>query len=351
MHLEDDYCQVLKSEISGRLADSHGLKLNTVFYGGGTPGLIKPENIADIHRHLLQFVDLAIEQPLEITMETTPHAITRDKARAWTDIGINRLSIGLESLQDSELKAIGRDHSQAQAVEGLRIAAEVFDNISIDFMYGLPTQTVGSWKNTLKKAVLLAQELPQIKHISAYGLEIAINSPLLVRFPRDSASYPNENSCIEMYEILVKTLAEAGFMQYEVSNFARPGFASQHNLAYWKNAQYLAFGVGAHRYVDGVRSSNLRSLMRYMREPLTDEFSEDITAEIRLKEGIMLGLRLISGIDLQSFEQDYGVDLLTLKKTAIESMLAEQLLQLSDGRLSIAAKGIPISNSIISSLI
>jgi oxygen-independent coproporphyrinogen III oxidase len=351
MYLEDDYCQVLKSEISGRLANSPRLTLNTVFYGGGTPGLIKPENIADIHQHLLQFVDLAIDQPLEIAMETTPHAITRDKTLAWTDIGINRLSIGLESLQDSELKAIGRDHSQAQAVEGLRIAAEVFDNISIDFMYGLPTQTVGSWKNTLKKAVLLAQELPQIKHISAYGLEIAINSPLLVRFPRDSASYPNEDSCVEMYEVLIKTLAEAGFMQYEVSNFARPGYASQHNLAYWKNAQYLAFGVGAHRYVDGVRSSNLRSLMRYMREPLTDEFSEDITAEIRLKEGIMLGLRLISGIDLQSFEQDYGVDLLTLKKTAIESLLAEQLLQLSDGRLSITAKGIPISNAIISSLI
>jgi oxygen-independent coproporphyrinogen-3 oxidase len=154
-----------------------------------------------------------------------------------------------------------------------------------------------------------------------------------------------------MYEVLVKTLAEAGFIQYEVSNFARLGFASQHNLAYWKNAQYLAFGVGAHRYVDGVRSSNWRSLMRYMREPLTDEFSENISAEIRLKEGIMLGLRLISGIDLQSFEQDYGVDLLTLKKTAIESMLAEQLLQLSDGRLLITAKGIPISNSIISSLI
>lgn len=371
MHLEDEYCQILKTEISGRLKNSRP-RLKTIFYGGGTPGLIRPENLQSIHSHLLSNAEVAdtvnigqsqiseeadnpaeVERPapVEISMETTPHAITGEKAQIWKEIGINRLSIGLESLQDSELKAIGRDHSQAQAVAGLRLAAQFFDNISIDFMYGLPTQTLGSWKNTLQKAVLLASELPQIKHISAYGLEIAINSPLLVRFPRDSSSYPSEENCVHMYEILVQTLAEAGFKQYEVSNFAKPGYESRHNLAYWRNTPYLAFGVGAHRYVEGVRSSNFRALKRYMREPLNDEFSETITPEIRLKEGIMLGLRLTEGIDLDAFSKTYGIDLLNFRRAQIEPMLADGLLQLSDGCLAISARGIPISNSIISNLI
>ncbi|CAN5473870.1 radical SAM family heme chaperone HemW [soil metagenome] len=354
IELEDEYCQVLVGEIESRLAPrTEPLSLKTVFYGGGTPGLIKPSNIAMIHKQLLKYAPLQTSGPaLEIAMETTPHAITAEKAQEWLEIGINRLSIGIESLCDAELTAIGRDHSVAQAIDGVKLAHQAgFTSISIDFMYGLPTQTMSSWQATIDAALALTKECPSIQHISAYGLEIAKNSPLLSRFPRDSASYPSDDLCVEMYEYLVATLEQNNYQQYEVSNFAKPGQESQHNLTYWRNAPYFAFGVGAHRYVDGVRSANLRSLKKYMRSPLSDEVSELIDPATRLKEGIMLGLRLIEGIDLKQFEADYGQDLLALQGSEIEYLCEKELLQLSDGKLKITRQGIPISNSIIGRLI
>jgi oxygen-independent coproporphyrinogen-3 oxidase len=352
--LEDAYCQILCDEIDARLAPrTDELKLRTIFYGGGTPGLIKPSNIDKIHQKLLQYVSLQSgEQIPEIAMETTPHAITAEKASAWLATGINRLSIGIESLSDDELSAIGRDHTVAEAVAGVRLAHQAgFKNISIDFMYGLPTQTIKSWEATLEAALTLARECTSIQHVSAYGLEIAKNSPLLSRFPRDSQSYPSDDLCVDMYEMLTERLEQNGYLQYEVSNFARPGYQSQHNLTYWRNAPYFAFGVGAHRYVDSVRSANLRSLKKYMRTPLVDEMVEEIDSATRLKEGIMLGLRLLSGIDLKEFEADHGVDLLATQGVEIDHLCRENLLELSDGRLRITRHGIPISNSIIGRLI
>lgn len=356
IELEDEYCQILAAEIESRLGQrQEALSLKTIFYGGGTPGLIKPSNIAMIHKQLLKFAPLQTDlEPgeLEIALETTPHAITAQKAQEWLEIGINRLSIGIESLSDAELSAIGRDHSVAQAVTGIEIAHKAgFASISIDFMYGLPTQTLTSWQTTLDAAIELTKLYPSIQHISAYGLEIAKNSPLLSRFPRDSASYPSDDLCVEMYEALVRTLESNNYQQYEVSNFAKPGQQSQHNLTYWRNAPYFAFGVGAHRYVDGVRSANLRSLKKYMRSPLTDEVSEVIDAQTRIKEGIMLGLRLLQGIDLKQFEQDYEVDLLATQASEIDYLCEQKLLELSDGKLKITRQGIPISNSIIGRLI
>lgn len=356
IELEDEYCQILAGEIESRLSQrQEALSLKTIFYGGGTPGLIKPSNIAMIHKQLLNFAPLQTglkPGELEIALETTPHAITAQKAQEWLEIGINRLSIGIESLSDAELSAIGRDHSVAEAVAGVAIAHQAgFESISIDFMYGLPTQTLASWQATLDAAIELTERYPSIQHISAYGLEIAKNSPLLSRFPRDSASYPSEDHCVEMYEALVRTLESHNYQQYEVSNFAKPGQQSQHNLTYWRNAPYFAFGVGAHRYVDGVRSANLRSLKKYMRSPLTDEVSEIIDAQTCIKEGIMLGLRLVQGIDLKQFEQDYEVDLLATQGSEIDYLCEQKLLELSDGKLKITRQGIPISNSIIGRLI
>lgn len=356
IELEDEYCQILAGEIESRLSQrQEALSLKTIFYGGGTPGLIKPSNIAMIHKQLLKFAPLQTglkPGELEIALETTPHAITAQKAQEWLEIGINRLSIGIESLSDAELSAIGRDHSVAEAVAGVAIAHQAgFESISIDFMYGLPTQTLASWQATLDAAIELTERYPSIQHISAYGLEIAKNSPLLSRFPRDSASYPSEDHCVEMYEALVRTLDSHNYQQYEVSNFAKPGQQSQHNLTYWRNAPYFAFGVGAHRYVDGVRSANLRSLKKYMRSPLTDEVSEIIDAQTCIKEGIMLGLRLVQGIDLKQFEQDYEVDLLATQGSEIDYLCEQKLLELSDGKLKITRQGIPISNSIIGRLI
>lgn len=347
MHLEDEYCSIVVDEIEQRLASvAAPVKLSTIYYGGGTPGLVSPKNVARIHETLLRLAQA--EPSMEVTLETTPHAITAEKCRQWRQLGINRLSIGIESLSDDELAAIGRDHSKAQALSGVALAQENgFDNISVDFMYGLPTQTLASWNETLEHFLALAAATPSIKHVSSYGLALADNSPLYSKFPRNSPQYPADELFADMFQLLVDKLKAAGFVHYEVSNFAKPGAFSRHNMIYWKNLPYLAFGVGAHRYVDGWRSSNWRSLKRYMREPLACELNEFIDAPTRVKEAIMLGLRMRAGIDLAEFESLYGLSLEKEFARQIERLAEGGFLTVSEGRMSLTDRGVPISNSIL----
>lgn len=217
-------------------------------------------------------------------------------------------------------------------------------------MYALPTQTAASWRESLKDLLELASHNPAIKHISAYSLHLATNSPLFSRFPKDSPDYPSEDSYTEMYSALLEMTAAYGFQQYEVSNFARSGFESKHNLSYWNHSPYHAFGVGAHRYVDGIRSSNWRSLARYMQDPLTNETEEEIKGETLIKEAIMLGLRTRKGIDLARFQSTYGVDLLAQNPRTIEKLISGGFLQLKNDMLSITDQSVPVSNSIITEL-
>jgi oxygen-independent coproporphyrinogen-3 oxidase len=351
-HLEDEYADAVCDEIRRRIsaAPVQQRELASIFFGGGTPGLVKPDTLRRIKDTLIEQVPLA--RGAEVCIETTPHAITSDKAREWRAAGINRLSIGIESLQDDELRSIGRDHSHAQALQGVEMAcAAEFTNVSCDFMYALPTQTLDSWEATLDEFVALARRHPQIKHVSAYGLHLAQNSPLYSRFPRDCDSYPGEEMFEQMYFTLVSTLESAGFKQYEVSNFAQPGFESVHNHAYWNNSEYLGFGVSAHRYVGGVRSSNWRSLKRYMNDCLGDETVESIDRETRIREAIMLGLRLRSGLDLSAFEAEYGYSLTGSLHKPLAKLTDGGFVEIADGRLRITTKGVPVSNSIIAELI
>lgn len=347
---EDEYTDALLKEMDERLAARpKGGRLNTVFYGGGTPGLAQLSTITKIQAALKKQFDIAHDA--EVSLETTPHAISVDKAKEWLKMGINRLSIGIESFHDNELTAMGRDHTRAMAFDGIEAAHQAgFSNISLDFMYGLPMQTLDSFKSSLEEAIALSSRIG-IQHISAYGLEIAINAPLLLRYPRDSKSYPDEEQFVAMYELLVQTLRKAGFAQYEISNFARPGYESRHNIVYWKNEPYFAFGVGAHRYVDGVRSGNSKSFNKYLRNYLEGEQSEVIDDAGQILEGIMLGLRMVKGIHLEEFKSQYGVDIAALKQKEISLFTGEGLMELSDGYLKITERGLPISNSIIARLI
>ncbi|HEY9773308.1 MAG TPA: radical SAM family heme chaperone HemW [Planktothrix sp.] len=348
-HLEDEYGATVVSEICQRLSGDKS-QLASVFYGGGTPGLVKPETIESIQKSLTERAPL--QAGAEVSLETTPHSITESKARDWLALGINRLSIGIESLQDDELQAIGRDHTREQALAGVERACRAgFTNVSCDFMYALPTQKLSSWRHTLEQFAALADQYRQIKHVSAYGLHLANNSPLFSRFPKESPSYPDDEAFEGMYDLLVQTLESQGFYQYEVSNFARPGFQSAHNLAYWQNKEYFGFGVSAHRYVGGVRSSNFRSLARYMKDCLGDETREEIDEATRLREAIMLGLRMRAGIDLAAFEREFGFDLLQKNRRPLEKLMGGGFVELADGHLRITHRGVPVSNSIIAELI
>ncbi|MBS1952990.1 MAG: radical SAM family heme chaperone HemW [Cyanobacteria bacterium SZAS-4] len=349
-HLEDEYCQIVCREIEQRDASSSAQrKLDSVFYGGGTPGLIEVSNLSLIHSQLTEKFGTSVD--CEINLETTPHAITPEKVKGWREIGVNRLSIGVESFQDDELKAIGRDHTRAQAYDGISAALENgLDNISLDFMYGLPTQTVDSWKDTLHQLFELADRHPQICHFSSYSLHLANNSPLYSKFPKDSPQYPEDKSHEEMFLLLVQMAKEAGFQHYEVSNFCKPNHQSRHNLSYWNNSDYLAYGVSAHRYLGGVRSSNWRSIGVYMKDFLGDETSETIDTETRMREAIMLGLRLRSGLDLNNFEHDFGINLREKFKRQIERLLDGGFVEIVNERLRITDRGVLVSNSIISEL-
>lgn len=347
-HLENEYSQIVCNEIDQRNVESVAdRKLDSIFYGGGTPGLISISNLSAIQDRLREKFGLA--ENCEINLETTPHAITAEKVKGWRELGVNRLSIGVESFQDDELKAIGRDHTRAQAYDGINRALENgFANISLDFMYGLPTQTVDSWKSTLHQLFELAESFSQIRHFSSYSLHLANNSPLYSKFPKDSAQYPEDKTHEEMFMLLVKMANEAGFQHYEVSNFCKPGNQSRHNLSYWNNSDYVAYGVSAHRYVGGVRSSNWRSIAKYMNDFLGDETLETIDHETRMREAIMLGLRLRSGLDLQRFQNDFGINLLEEFAETVNKLVSGGFVQVVDQKLRITDRGVLISNSIIS---
>jgi len=352
-HLTGEYEQVVLQEIDDRLealrekrGEPGESRLHSIFFGGGTPGLVEPRVLGAMLEKLGSHIKPASD--VEITLETTPHAITREKLAKWIELGINRISIGVESFLDEELKAMGRDHTSAQAFRGLELACESgVEVVALDLMYGLPTQTVESFAQSLASATEFAAGYKNLLHVSAYGLHLAQNSPLYSRYPRGTEAYPADNVYVDMFETLVETLENAGFEHYEVSNFARPGKQSIHNLAYWNNAEYLAFGVSAHRYLDGVRSSNWRSLKRYMRDPLGDETVDVIDEQTRCREAIMLGLRLRRGIDIASFANEYGFDLTERFSTEIERFSRAGLMEIADGRLILTRKGVPVSNSVI----
>jgi oxygen-independent coproporphyrinogen-3 oxidase len=333
-HLENEYCATVMHEMETRLKrDPLKEELVSIFFGGGTPGLIDPKNIAALKNKLLSHA--TISPDAEIELETTPHSITLEKAKAWLELGVSRLSIGVESFNDNELKAIGRDHTRAQALTGIETAiAAGFKNINCDFMYSLPTQTLSSWRQTLDEILNLAEDNAEIKHISAYSLHLANNSPLFSRFPKESVSYPDDEIYESMYLELTEQTEKNGFLQYEVSNFSKPGFQSKHNMAYWNHNPYVAFGVGSHRYYKEIRSSNWRSLSRYMKDPLGDET-------------IMLGLRMRSGIQLDTFTSKYGFDLLQKHSSTVKKLVDGGLMHLTEGYLAITTKGVPVSNSII----
>lgn len=346
-HLEDEYCRIVCCEISERdVSGLEGNALDSIFYGGGTPGLISIANLSMIQEQLSR--KFGLTPNCEINLETTPHAITSEKLKGWKELGVNRLSIGVESFQDDELKAIGRDHTRAQAYDGIeKSLSHDLDNVCLDFMYGLPTQTLASWRDTLEQLFSLSQRFPQIKHFSAYGLHLSNNSPLYSRFPKDSPLYPEDKIHEEMFLMLVNMASEAGFQHYEVSNFCRPGSQSRHNLSYWNNSEYVAYGVSAHRHVAGVRSSNWRSIATYMKDYLGNETAEVIDFETRKREAIMLGLRLRHGLDLNSFETDFGVKFLENYSLQVEKLTGLGLLELVDSRLRITDPGVLVSNSII----
>lgn len=333
----DRYIDALCAHIAALRDSMDDRVFDTVYLGGGTPGLLSAARMDRLFDAILSCFSVAGDA--EITAEINPAAVSREDLIAYRQTGINRLSIGLQSANDGELQKLSRLHDFAGFSETYRHAREAgFDNISVDLMYGLPDQCVDGLLNSIRT---LCERSPE--HISLYGLKIEENTP----FGRmgDRLILPDEDSQCEMYELAVDLLAENGYSRYEISNFAKKGYESRHNLRYWQCGDYLGLGPAAHSYMEGVRYGYARDLSGYMEaleQGRTPEKVDQqvITPDERVRETIMLGLRLEAGI---------SADEKLLEKA--KKYLSAGYMRYENDRLSFTTKGFLVSNPILADLL
>lgn len=303
--------------------------IHTVYFGGGTPSLLIPSQTEQILGTLRQHYPLTEEA--EITLEANPGTVDRASLAALRRIGINRLSLGMQSAHADELKWLGRIHTLHETRESVRWAREVgFSNLNLDLLYGLPEQSLDRWQATLRQAVALDPD-----HLSLYALTIEAHTPLGKDLARGRIITPDADLAATMYEWASEYLEACGYTQYEISNWARPGFACRHNLTYWRNQPYLGFGAGAHGYAGGYRYANVRRLSAYLQRmasteqaPLPYPFTpataqrQIILAREEMQETMLLGLRLTGeGIAMDAFQQRFGMAMTDVFGPEIEELL------------------------------
>ena len=323
--------------------------VDTVYFGGGTPSLMSPRNL----RELMGAIHAAftVVDGAEITMEANPAAVKREDLTAWAACGVNRLSLGAQSAHANELKALGRLHRWEDVVQTVADAREAgIDNINLDFMLGIPHQTTESLAETLRRALELSPD-----HLSAYTLMLEEGTPFYRRGRADLGLPSDEDTADEqavaLWEQACVTLREAGYEHYEISNFAKEGCRSRHNLHTWQCRDYLGLGVAAHSCMDGVRFGNSRDLDAFLRGEDITEFSETLTEDDRRMEFIMLGLRLSDGISEAEFSARFGRDFWHDYGEICIPFIQGGLLCREAGRIFLTEAGMPVSNTVIAALI
>jgi oxygen-independent coproporphyrinogen-3 oxidase len=317
--------------------------VDTLYVGGGTPSLLEPELLVRMIEALRNAFVCSFR---EVTLEADPETIEAGKAAEWVAAGFNRISFGTQSFVDEELKAAGRMHRREdiyRAVPILRAAG--IQNISFDLIAGLPKQTEASWRQSLGEAIALGPE-----HISIYMMEIDEGSRLGLEVLQSGARYsareiPSEEAMAEFYELAQRELKAAGYAQYEISNWAKPGFESRHNLKYWRREQYLGFGAGAHSFFEAQRWANRHDAAAYVAAIAEGKSAVDsvdtITTALALEEEFFLGLRQLAGVDLGRVEREYGVSLRErVGELAARGMVEMQgeILRLPAGKLSVSSE-------------
>src|SRR5579864_1149055 len=316
--------------------------VDTIYLGGGTPSLLEPADLGRVMDAIRKNYSCALE---EVTLEADPETITADKAAAWLDAGINRVSMGVQSLNDEELRAAGRMHRRDdvyRAMEILRAAG--FQNISMDLIAGLPHQTRATWEASVGELIALRPE-----HISIYLLEVDDGSRLGKEIiaggnKYGAAAVPSDDAMADFYESACVTLAAAGFEHYEISNWSLAGRASAHNLKYWRRQPYIGFGAGAHSFDGRRRWSNVHDASAYAaaiaQGRTTIESEEPVTAAQALEEELFLGLRQLAGIDFARIERDYSADL----SARINKLLDGGLIERDGDTIRLNAAKLTISN-------
>jgi len=336
------YVAAVETEMRRRAGHLGRPPAQTVFLGGGTPSLLPPkelERLLDAVRHRF-----TLDPAAEITMECNPGTLDEAKLRAIRAAGVNRLSFGVQSLNDSILRAIGRIHSAADAIEAFAAARRRgFDNLNGDLIFALPGQDMADWQETL--AGLVALDLP---HYSLYALTPEEGTPLWRSLERGELTVPVSDRAAEMYEWARDYMAAHGYAHYEISNWAKPGWESRHNAAYWVQTPYLGFGVSAHGYYDGERRGNVRGLAGYLRRVENGEDPaatvERIDAARARSDGMIFGLRLIDGVERAVYHRQHGVDPCDIWPGEVALLRAQGLLAVTPERIALTREAHLLGN-------
>ena len=335
-----DYVQALLREIQA-VEEGEGRSVSSIFIGGGTPSVLDERLLGDILREIRN--RFKMEEDAEITIEVNPGTANIGKLQAYREMGINRLSIGLQSPEDRELKILGRIHNYGQFLETYQEARTVgFDNINIDLMSAIPDQTYEGWVKNLRTVAELEPE-----HISVYSLIVEEGTP----FDARKLNLPDEDTEYNMYEATAQILKEYGFEQYEISNYARKGRECRHNVGYWTRQDYLGFGLGASSLYGKERFANTADMKKYLENSKNPEKIREkepsLTREDEMAEFMFLGLRMTKGISKADFQRCFGCTIESVYGEVLEKYESMELLVEKDGRIFLSREGIHVSNSIM----
>ena len=335
-----DYVQALLREIQAA-EEGEGRSVSSIFIGGGTPSVLDERLLGDILREIRN--RFKMKEDAEITIEVNPGTANIGKLQAYREMGINRLSIGLQSPEDRELKILGRIHNYGQFLETYQEARTVgFDNINIDLMSAIPDQTYEGWVKNLRTVAELEPE-----HISAYSLIVEEGAPFAAR----KLNLPDEDTEYNMYEATAQILKEYGFEQYEISNYARKGRECRHNVGYWTRQDYLGFGLGASSLYGKERFANTADMKKYLENSKNPEKIREkepsLTREDEMAEFMFLGLRMTKGISKADFQRCFGCTIESVYGEVLEKYESMELLLEKDGRIFLSREGIHVSNSIM----
>lgn len=349
---QKSYVAALQKELAFYGAKYKDRRITTIFIGGGTPSWLKEDYMQAVMETVYHY--FSVEQDAEITIECNPGTITEHKFEVYRRIGINRLSIGLQSVHNEELKILGRIHTFEQFLKTYDMARKHgFSNINIDLMSSLPGQTPEIFCDSLYQVLKLKPE-----HISAYSLIIEKGTPFyeLYRFDAvrqeagmQTESLPTEEEEYQTTKMTQHILKEAGYHWYEVSNFAKPGYECRHNIGYWKRVDYLGVGLGASSLIDNVRYSNTRDLYTYLSVPADSlhETAEQITRNEQMEEFMFLGLRMRDGFYRDEFTQAFGIPIEAVYGDALNHLQQEELLLKREGRIYLTDKGMDLNNYVV----
>lgn len=317
--------------------------VKTIYIGGGTPSLIDSKYTVQIIEDIK--LNFEIDEKAEITIEVNPGTVTLEKLEDYKRAGINRLSIGLQSTHEHLLKEIGRIHTYLDFLDTFRFAREAgFKNINVDLMIGLPNQTLEEVKDSIEEIVSMEPE-----HISVYSLILEENTPLFKKV-EEGLELPNEDLERKMYWAVKQTLEQNNYIHYEISNFAKKGYESKHNLDCWNQKEYIGFGIAAHSYTNGIRYSNIENIEQYIKnydEDKTEEnlvFHEKQDMEAMQKEYMLLGLRKIDGVSIQEFKIKFVANPVFLYHSELEKLVNEELLEIDGDMIKLTNKGLDLAN-------